>query len=236
MKKVVVYMLLLTVMVASIFTSNAVAAMQSVAPSLTNVEPLPTTHDLYGFTGDFKPGVKITGNDFVTPGTINGQATDNAPNVTSVFAVEVGNPSNIVQAFLFVIESKTSAVALFNFGSANNCKTFRIVFNGPNGASTQDVQITVQCLSSQQRIALLNDNVMAMVVSGTLTKKQSKPLVKKLNKAQGKLEAGKNALAIEQLTLFVDVVEEYVQNQTLSTVEGQALTGNANSIITQLFQ
>jgi hypothetical protein len=239
MKKVIVPFLLLTLMAFTVFASLSAAAgfaVQSAPPAITAVEPLPSSHDLYQLTGDFKPGVKITGTDFLTTGTINGEVTDNAPNVTSVFAVEVGNPTNVVQAAVFVVESRTAIAAVFNFGSANTCKAFRIVLNGPHGASTQDAQIMVQCLSSPQRIALLSDNVMAMVVSGVLTAKQSKPLTKRLNKAKAKLEAGKNAQAIEQLTLFVSIVDEYVQNSTLTPAEGQTLIGNANSIITQLSQ
>ena len=57
------------------------------------------------------------------------------PNVTSVFAVELGNPNNVIQATRFVILNANLVDALFNFGSVNAGKTFLIFASGPNGTS-----------------------------------------------------------------------------------------------------
>jgi hypothetical protein len=57
------------------------------------------------------------------------------PNVTSVFAVELGNPNNVIQATRFVILNANLIDALFNFGSVNAGKTFLIFASGPNGTS-----------------------------------------------------------------------------------------------------
>ncbi|HEU4387651.1 MAG TPA: hypothetical protein VFV34_07635, partial [Blastocatellia bacterium] len=69
----------------------------------------------------------ISGFCFILP---NGTA-----NVTSVFAVELGNPSNRVNAISFVILSPNLIDADFNFGSANNGKVFLIFVSGPSGQS-----------------------------------------------------------------------------------------------------
>ena len=60
---------------------------------------------------------------------------DGEPNVTSVFAVERGNPSHIVQAKAFVILNTNLIDALFDFGAANAGRTWLIFASGPNGTS-----------------------------------------------------------------------------------------------------
>jgi hypothetical protein len=57
------------------------------------------------------------------------------PNVTSVFAVELGNPNNVIQATRIQILNANLVDALFNFGSVNAGKTFLIFATGPNGTS-----------------------------------------------------------------------------------------------------
>jgi hypothetical protein len=61
---------------------------------------------------------------------INGVA-----NVTSVFAQDISNPANIIQAKAFVILNANLIDAHFTFGSANAGKTFLIFVTGPNGTS-----------------------------------------------------------------------------------------------------
>jgi hypothetical protein len=75
----------------------------------------------------FPQDLLISGFCFILP---NGTA-----NVTSVFAVELGNPANRINAISFVILSPNLIDADFNFGSANAGKTFLIFVEGPNGRS-----------------------------------------------------------------------------------------------------
>ena len=88
---------------------------------------------------------------------------DGKPNVTSVFAVERGNPANVIQSKAFVIVNTNVIDALFDFGAANSGKTFLIYASGPNGTSRnltalpegtptpcplgneQGIQVTVTC-------------------------------------------------------------------------------------------
>jgi len=60
---------------------------------------------------------------------------DGKPNVTSVFAVEAGNPNNVIQASAIQILSINLIDAFFQFGPANAGKTFLIFASGPNGTS-----------------------------------------------------------------------------------------------------
>ncbi len=103
--------------------------------------------------------ILIPGSCFLQP--------DGSPNVTSVFAVERDNPSNVIVASPFVVLTNNSIDALFNFGAANAGKTFLIFASGPNGTSRnltslpdgtpdgcplgneQGVQVTVTCRSAQ---------------------------------------------------------------------------------------
>jgi hypothetical protein len=55
--------------------------------------------------------------------------------ITSVFAVDRVNPNNVIQATNFVVLNANLIDALFNFGSANAGKTFRIFVQGPGGTS-----------------------------------------------------------------------------------------------------
>ena len=60
---------------------------------------------------------------------------DGKPNVTSVFAVEAGNPNNVIQAGPIEILSTNLIDAFFKPGPANAGKTFLIYASGPNGTS-----------------------------------------------------------------------------------------------------
>lgn len=60
---------------------------------------------------------------------------DGKPNVTSVFAVEKGNPSHVIQSKAFVVLNTNLIDALFDFGAANAGRTFLIFASGPNGTS-----------------------------------------------------------------------------------------------------
>lgn len=60
---------------------------------------------------------------------------DGKPNVTSVFAVEVGNPNNVIQANKFVILTSNLIDAFFQPGAGSAGKTFLLFVSGPNGTS-----------------------------------------------------------------------------------------------------
>jgi hypothetical protein len=71
--------------------------------------------------------LQLPGSCFILP--------DGTANVTSVFAVEKGNPSNVVEVTRFVILSDHLIDAYFEFGAANAGKRFLIYASGPNGTS-----------------------------------------------------------------------------------------------------
>jgi hypothetical protein len=75
----------------------------------------------------------ISGACFVLPSTTVGAGS--TTNVTSVFAVDVANPSTVIQATNFTVLNPNLVDALFCFGSANNGRRFLIFVSGPNGTS-----------------------------------------------------------------------------------------------------
>jgi hypothetical protein len=79
------------------------------------------------FTLPFIAAKDAEGNPIYLPGT--------SINVEAIYAVEVGNPNNVIQAKRFVILTHNMIDALFAFGEANAGKTFLIFATGPNGTS-----------------------------------------------------------------------------------------------------
>jgi hypothetical protein len=75
----------------------------------------------------------LTGACFLVPAGVGNPTL--VANVTSVFAVQSGNPSNVIQATNFVILGPNLIDAFFNFGTANAGRTFLIFASGPNGTS-----------------------------------------------------------------------------------------------------
>jgi len=92
----------------------------------------------------------ISGACFTLPSF--GPAGVGTTNVTSVFAQEVGNPSNVKQATNFVILNPNLIDALFNFGSASAGKSFLIFVSGPNGTSQNLTTAANACLGNQQGV------------------------------------------------------------------------------------
>jgi hypothetical protein len=64
-----------------------------------------------------------------------GATTTRTDGVTSVFAVDVSNPANVIQAKTFFVLNPNLIDAHFAFGSANAGKTFLIFVTGPGGTS-----------------------------------------------------------------------------------------------------
>src|SRR5262249_55994112 len=92
-------------------TSNCVIDLGVRAPVVISVTP---SNGNCGVAQD----LLISGACFILPSF--GPAGVGTTNVTSVFAQEVGNPSNVKQATNFVILNPNLIDALFNFGSPND--------------------------------------------------------------------------------------------------------------------
>jgi hypothetical protein len=170
----------------------------------------------------------MTGSNLVQP--------DGTANVASIFAVEVGNPSNVVPASRFVMINPTLIDSFFVFGSGNACKTFQVFVNGPCGPSgaTPDAEYKTLCQSPQQRISSLRDTVTGFHLVGVLSKQQAKPLTKKLDKSVNALNGGDKQTSVGFLDAFVDMVKELNGQGTLTAAQSQPLIDRANSIIAQI--
>jgi len=99
---------------------------RTAAGSLTPGTRAPIVLGVTQTTGDCSvvQNVSISGVNFNSPGP-----------VTSVFAVEDGNPGNVINATSFVVTSDNIITAQFNFGGPNLGKRFLIFVTGPGGTS-----------------------------------------------------------------------------------------------------
>ncbi len=90
------------------------------APTVVSVAPL---------VGSFhvEQNLLLTGSCFLLP--------DGRPNVTSVFAVENGNPNNVIQAKSFVILNNNIIDTNFDFRGQNPPKRFLIFVSGVTGTN-----------------------------------------------------------------------------------------------------
>lgn len=199
--------------------SGATTAIQCAAPVLVEIYPSVGRADSI-------QGAYIFGRGFV--------AADGTKNVTSVFAVDVSEPTNVVQASPVGVITDQIIDLVFNFGSANRCKTFRVVLNGPCGMSTRNVQFSTVCGTPSEQLAALRDHIAAFVTSGVLTAKQGKSLTKRLDKARIRIESDNKGAGIDQLRLFIEVVEGLLDAGGLSESQANSLLGRANALISQL--
>jgi hypothetical protein len=82
------------------------------------------------------------------------------PNVTSVFAVEITNPNNVIQANPIAILSNNLVDAFFRLGAGNAGKTFLIYATGPNGTSRN---LTALPANSPARCPLGNEQGVTVI-------------------------------------------------------------------------
>lgn len=233
MKKTMLKAMMMAMMICMLSALPATApAADGPCDGLTPTLITTTPHD---GRADVAQDLLLSGTNFRKP--------DGTLNVTSVFAVEVGNPANVIQATNYNVINPNLIDVFFNFGAGNACKTFQIMVNGPCGASESaasesaaNARFTTLCPPPAQRIAILGDTIEALRAADVLNQKQAKPLIKKLNKAGNKLEIGKKAAAVAQLQLFIAAVEELNVNGVFSSTQGGVLVDQASSIIAQINQ
>jgi hypothetical protein len=198
------------------------AARQCSTPVVSSVTPS-------NGRGDIPQDLLITGSNFLLPGGV--------ANVTSVFAVEIGNPGNVIQATSFTVLNASLIDAFFNFGVASLCKSFHIFVSGPCGTSPQPVvggMFVESCNTPLQRIAFLKNKVTQLVDSDVLSRRQGRALTRNLNKAINRLEGGNEEGAINQLQGFIEEVNQLIAAGELTVAQAQPLLDLANSIIDQI--
>jgi hypothetical protein len=94
--------------------------------------------------------------------------------------------------------------------------------------------ILICAYSPQQRIALLKQDVAALVSGGVLTTADTKIMLRSLDDALDRLSQQKVKQAIDELEKFIKEVDKLVKKGKLSTAQGQTLIGAATIMINQL--
>ena len=117
---------------------------------------------------------------------------------------------------------------------------------GPGGQYPQDFadtdfpgfrnygSILICAYSPQQRIALLQQDVAALVSGGVVTEADTKLMVRSMDDALSRLSQQKPKQAIDELDKFIKEVDKLVKKGKLSTAQGQTLTAAVTAIINQL--
>ena len=115
-------------------------------------------------------------------------------------------------------------------------QTLGVVFTpidtGTYNAASKNVTINV--LTPVQKIRQLTATVQSLVISGVLTKNEGKKLSSILDSVIKDLDAKNTKTAIKELNAFIIQVEVDVQGGILSSIQGQALVDEANSVINML--
>jgi hypothetical protein len=81
-------------------------------------------------------------------------------------------------------------------------------------------------------IQSLIDNVEALIAGATLTQEQGAGLRQKIQEASAKLDAGQTGAACNQLSSFINQVNGFISNGTLTPAQAQPLIDGANAIKT----
>jgi hypothetical protein len=90
---------------------------------------------------------------------------------------------------------------------------------------------TVTVVTVESMINDLIGDVEGLREAGRLNTGQANALVKKLQGALQKYNAGQPSVAVNRLNAFINQVDSFVSSGVLTPAEGQALTGEAQMII-----
>jgi len=91
--------------------------------------------------------------------------------------------------------------------------------------------VFVSMRAVEEQVALLIDDIVALVENGELKHKEGKALIKKLVNALKMFEKGNTKAAINQLKSFIKKVRSFVKKGRLSAGQGAALIAAAEGII-----
>ncbi|MCG8604473.1 LamG domain-containing protein, partial [bacterium] len=121
----------------------------------------------------------------------------------------------------FVSDANTIALYHFNEGSGSFVEDVSGYGNdGTIHGATWSIDVP---FGQTTDIHALIDDVKSLVSGGSLTRKQGKPLTRKLKSAQRKLKRGKTNSTINKLRSFIRNVERFIAKGKLSLQEGQPL-------------
>jgi argininosuccinate lyase len=79
-------------------------------------------------------------------------------------------------------------------------------------------------------IAALIAQIQALIDAGTLTQSQGDQLINRIEKVIDKLDSGQISAACAQLGVFINYVNQLINNGSLTPAQGQALIDGANAI------
>jgi hypothetical protein len=105
------------------------------------------------------------------------------------------------------------------------------VNGGSTAFSTAAETASVHVRSVFEQLDMLEAEVQSLVAAGVLTPAQGNNLEGKLENARRKYEQGNADGAVKHLRAFINQVEDYVRDGTLTAAQGESLTAKANGVI-----
>jgi hypothetical protein len=205
-----------------------------------------TTHT-YRFTISYVGGegndVVLTAQQTATSTTVIASANPAVLNQPVTFTANVtpaagnGIPTGTVQ---FQIDNVNSGSPVtLSGGSASfstatltvGAHTITALYGGDGGFLGSSGSMTETVLSAQGEIALLIQEVKALVNAGVLNSGNGNALIAKLNSATASLNAGNTSAGVNQLNAFINQLSAFQKAGKLSSAQAQLLISGANLAI-----
>lgn len=224
---------------SSFSTGPKLAVIETATNTVVAIVPLP---------GNFAPGVAITPNGAIAYVANNGggvccdggrvpssvSAIDTATN-TEVANVPFGSSSPLAVAvtpdgaFVYVTDLSDNSVKVistaFNFVVA-----VLQVGSFPQSIAIGTFEPEPEPEPEPDPIESMIDQVEALIAGAALTQNQGAGLLDKIQEVSAKIDAGQTAAACNQLSGFMNQVNGFISNGTLTPAQGQPLINVANGL------
>jgi YVTN family beta-propeller protein len=122
-------------------------------------------------------------------------------------------------AFVYVTNAENNTVSVID------TTTNTVVVTETVGPTPQFI-----AFATQDPVDSLIAQVTALVTGGTLTQGQANGLISKLAEARAKLDRGKSSPACNQLNAFINQVNGFVRNGSLTEAQAQRLNEAVNAL------
>jgi uncharacterized repeat protein (TIGR03803 family) len=185
---------------------------------------------LYSFTGGGDGGQPEAGLIMDTAGNLYGTtSTGGAYGYGTVFKLDTAGNETVLHSFANSGGDGATPVAGLVMDPAGN-----LYGTTEDGGAYGYGTVFKLVITSQTRIADLQNMVNSLVSAGTLNAGQGQSLLAILDAALAQINGENTAAAVQQLEAFIKHVQALVNGQVLTAEQGQALIDAANSTITAL--
>ena len=223
----------------SFTTGSKLAVIDAATNTVVTIVPLPAT---------FAPGLDITPNGaFAYVANNGGGVCCVGPGPSSISVIDTTSNTEITSmglpigflpngvavtpdgAFVYVTDLSINSVLVIN--TAFNA----VVTIVPVGNFPQSIAFGTFTPEPPPRdpLEVLLERLDGLIAGGTLTQNQGAGLLNKIHEASAKHDAGQTGAACNQLSGFINQVNAFIGNGTLTPAQGQSLIDPANAVKTK---